>query len=196
MPELSPLPKHCMLATAAREGPLARAAQAILAHGRRHPHPEAPAVGRGRVLQPAARRLRGGHGARRRAPAVRAQHRPPSWSASSQRRAAARAPLGRRARPCAGERSHAGAEGGVPLLAQAWECGPPWEAMFPCGWEGAVLTPRQPFSPVFWLQPQVGVARRLDEQCSCTTSDNKPALLQQGALGSRPMPAQNCPSVG
>ena len=47
-----------------------------------------------------------------------------------------------------------------------WQCGALGEANFPCGWEGSVLTPRDPFSNVFITQPQVRQSRCF-AQCTC-----------------------------
>ena len=45
---------------------------------------------------------------------------------------------------------------------QEWDCGSPHEKKaFPCGWEGAVMTPREPFSKVFQQQPQPAAVSRM-----------------------------------
>jgi hypothetical protein len=45
---------------------------------------------------------------------------------------------------------------------QGWDCGSPHEKKaFPCGWEGAVMTPREPFSKVFQQQPQPAAVSRM-----------------------------------
>lgn len=40
-------------------------------------------------------------------------------------------------------------------LLQDWECGASFDKMFPCGWEGSILTPRDPWTQVFVGQPRV-----------------------------------------
>jgi hypothetical protein len=45
---------------------------------------------------------------------------------------------------------------------QDWDCGSPHEKKaFPCGWEGAVMTPRTPFSDAFQQQPQSAAVSRM-----------------------------------
>ena len=45
---------------------------------------------------------------------------------------------------------------------QEWDCGSPFERKaFPCGWEGAVMTPREPFSTAFQQQPQPAAVSRM-----------------------------------
>lgn len=42
-----------------------------------------------------------------------------------------------------------------------WDCGSPFKRkFFPCGWEGAIVTPRQPFTKTFFQQPQPGPVAR------------------------------------
>lgn len=42
-----------------------------------------------------------------------------------------------------------------------WDCGSPHEGKnFPCGWDGAIMTPRNPFTKVFAQQPQVSTMSR------------------------------------
>ena len=48
------------------------------------------------------------------------------------------------------------------LCLQDWDCGSPYEQKaFPCGWEGAVMTPREPFSTAFQQQPQPAAVSRM-----------------------------------